>query len=750
MSVTDIGIGYKIVIVVALAAILPLAAVGYYANVKSSKAMEDNSLATMAFEVKEVADSIKTFLDVVRQDAIFLETVPPIQGIVRARDNGGYDQRGKSTYQQWVNRLGVIYAGFGKAKPYYLQLRYLNEAGDEMVRVDFEDGRAKIIPAKDLQNKARTTYFTDTMKMAQEQVHVSVFNLNREHGRIEVPHKPVVRFGVPVFDAAGRRRGAVILNVLGEGILNFMPKQESGVLGNFYLVNKEGYYLHHSDTNKTWGFELGRKDNLFKEIPELAGLTTTNRIHHTLRDIQGLVLAYTIIHPNPKSLEDRWIVVSTIAREKILASVIDFQRALYFLAGISLFISIVVGLWLTRSWFVKPLNAILEVLNSFARGNLSVRLDSIGSDEIGRVGHAFNLMAKEQQQSQQREQQQAERERQQLEQLRKAADIRERVEILLKHIKRVTEGDLRHSIELNGDDDLAQLAAHLNGMTQSIAQISGEIRTVVETLNTTLAEVNSATSTQAATASQQAIAVTETTTTLEEIRQTSEQTLTKATQLGEVAQRTKLESSQGQAAVQEAIEGMQAIRSRVDDIAQTILALSEQTLQIGEITDVVNSLAQQSKMLALNASIEAAKAGDAGKGFAVVADEVKDLAEQSQQSTAQVQKILQEIRQATDRAVMATEEGTKGVDAGVALTERTGEVMWELSKVINDTVTASQQIVAAVRQEATGVDQVNSAMRDINETVRTFVSSSRQMEEANNNIVTLAEKLSNSVAIYKV
>lgn len=86
------------------------------------------------------------------------------------------------------------------------------------------------------------------------------------------------------------------------------------------------------------------------------------------------------------------------------------------------------------------------------------------------------------------------------------------------------------------------------------------------------------------------------------------------------------------------------IRGKVNYIAKTILALSEQTQQIGEITEVVNGLAQQSKMLALNASIEAAKGGDAGKGFAVVADEVKDLAEQSQQSTAQVQNILLDIR----------------------------------------------------------------------------------------------------------
>lgn len=99
---------------------------------------------------------------------------------------------------------------------------------------------------------------------------------------------------------------------------------------------------------------------------------------------------------------------------------------------------------------------------------------------------------------------------------------------------------------------------------------------------------------------------------------------------------------------------------------------------------------------------------------------------------------------------MATEEGTKGVDAGVSLVERTGEVMRSLSEIIDDTATTSQQIVAAVRQEATGIDQVNSAMGDINTSVQQFVMSTRQTEEANNTLEQLADKLRTNISAYKV
>jgi methyl-accepting chemotaxis protein len=317
-------------------------------------------------------------------------------------------------------------------------------------------------------------------------------------------------------------------------------------------------------------------------------------------------------------------------------------------------------------------------------------------------------------------------------------------------IEKVTSGDLRERVAVSGDDDLSQLGDNLNRMTRELGVITNKIRGVDSNLGSTAAELEAAVNTQSSGAAEQAAAVNQTTSTLEEIRQTSAQTLNKAQLLGTSAQRTREESSQGLVAVEEAIAGIASINSKVEDIAQTILALSEQTQQIGEITEVVNGLAQQSKMLALNASIEAAKAGDAGKGFAVVADEVKDLAEQSQQSTAQVQKILQDIRHATDRAVMATEEGSKGVDSGMALVERSGEVMRALSEVIEDTVTSTQQIVAAVRQEAAGIDQVSTAMGEINKVTQQFVSSARQTQDAAAEIAHLSGQMKEIVSIYKV
>lgn len=282
----------------------------------------------------------------------------------------------------------------------------------------------------------------------------------------------------------------------------------------------------------------------------------------------------------------------------------------------------------------------------------------------------------------------------------------------------------------------------VNSIKQKIIEDS---HTIVATLD----EVRTAVNLQTSGATEQASSINEITASLEEIEKSSSQTKEKAASLGESAQKTREQGQQGLDAVEQSIHGMKIIRDKVQIIAQTILDLSQQTQQVGEITAVVNNLAQQSKMLALNASIEAAKAGEAGKGFAVVASEVKNLAEQSEESTTQVQKILEDIRHATEKAVMVTEEGTKGVDYGKQLVEQTGEIVHKLNDVIYDTGIATQQIEAAVRQESVGIEQITLGMNEINHVTSSFVESVRQTTEAVENLSSLAKDMKEYIDSFK-
>lgn len=331
-----------------------------------------------------------------------------------------------------------------------------------------------------------------------------------------------------------------------------------------------------------------------------------------------------------------------------------------------------------------------------------------------------------------------------------ARAITRHIRIFREHSSRIASGDLTQTIAVESFDEIGQLGNDLNKMTSGLAAITREITQSCHNMIATLEEVRHAVDMQSSGASEQASSINEITASLSEIEKSSAQTMEKAKSLGETAEQTQKKGQLGLEAVDQSVNGMKEVREKVQLIAQTILELSHKTQQVGEITSVVNNLAQQSKMLALNASIEAAKAGEFGKGFAVVAVEVKTLAEQSEQATLQVQGILEDIRRSAEKAVLVTEEGTKGVDTGTALVEQTGELIRNLTEVINDAMIATQQIESAVRQESAGIEQITAGMNEINQVTASFVASVKQTTEAMSHLTIISKNLQASVDTYKI
>ncbi len=301
----------------------------------------------------------------------------------------------------------------------------------------------------------------------------------------------------------------------------------------------------------------------------------------------------------------------------------------------------------------------------------------------------------------------------------------------------VAAGDLRQRLDISmldavGDDGrlLAQLGRSVNQMLDRVHKISLDINEAIGRVDSDTQSILEATSRQIAMANEQDNVVTETTATVNEVRATVTETAERAQSVAETAQISVDTSRAGTDAVTETVSGMELIRRRVEDIADNILVLSEHTQQIGEIIATVNSLADQSKMLALNASVEAARAGEEGKGFAVVALEVRNLADQNRDATIQVREILGEIQRATNAAVMVTEEGSKGVDHGQLLVNRAGDAILELSNAIEEAAMAAMQIAASTRQQTIGVDQLTQAMRTIKHSTAEVVSSTMQVESS--------------------
>jgi methyl-accepting chemotaxis protein len=284
-------------------------------------------------------------------------------------------------------------------------------------------------------------------------------------------------------------------------------------------------------------------------------------------------------------------------------------------------------------------------------------------------------------------------------------------------------------------EKLRALGLRLGEATKSIAQETNQISTSA--------------SEQTAVATNTATGVSQTTTTVLEVRQTAEVASEKARLVADIAQRTQQTSEAGRKATEATAAGMQRIREQMEAIGECMIQLSEQSRTIGDIITTVDDVAQQSNLLAVNASIEAAKAGEHGKGFSVVAQEVRSLAEQSKQATAQVRGLLGDIQKATNAAAMATEQGSKAVDVGVRQAAEAGESIRHLSESIADSAQAAMQIAASSQQQLIGMDQVSSAMEHIKNTSVQNVESAKLLDTAARNLKELGQKLQGFIEQYR-
>lgn len=316
---------------------------------------------------------------------------------------------------------------------------------------------------------------------------------------------------------------------------------------------------------------------------------------------------------------------------------------------------------------------------------------------------------------------------------------------------KVASGDLTINISSdNRMDEVGVLSRTFSKLVENLREINKEIKEGANALASSASEILATTTQVASGATETATAVSETTTTVEEVKQTALVSSQKAKYVSESAQKSAQVTMTGKKSVEETVEGMNRIREQMESVAESIVKLSEQSQAIGEIIATVNDLAEQSNLLAVNAAIEAAKAGEQGKGFAVVAQEVKSLAEQSKQATAQVRSILSDVQKATSAAVMATEQGSKAVEAGVKQAGQAGESIRVLADSVAEAAQAATQIAASSQQQLVGMEQVISAMENIKLATGQNVAGTKQTETAAQNLHELGQKLKLVVEQYKV
>ena len=275
--------------------------------------------------------------------------------------------------------------------------------------------------------------------------------------------------------------------------------------------------------------------------------------------------------------------------------------------------------------------------------------------------------------------------------------------------------------------------------------LSRQIGSAVQHVQNSSAELQSTANQQATGAREAATSMNEVTTTMSELLVTSRQISESAQQVAHIAQETAQAARSGDETVGKMQEAIEAIRHQVDIIVSHMLDLGKKSQQIGGILDLINELAEQTNILSINATIEAAGAGEAGKRFGVVGDEIRKLADRVTGSTREIRALVEEIRSAVNTTVLATEGGSKAVDAGLRHFEEVTRGFKQITSLVATTTEAAREIELSTKQQMSAVEQVNTAITGAAQAARETETSTTQTLQTATQLAHLSHDLSQIV-----
>jgi len=316
--------------------------------------LETDEKAIVAIVLETISDEF----DSIVSDLMILADNPHLYLLLKTRE------------ADYLKNLGEDFLIFSKRRKLYDQIRFLDDKGMEVVRVNFNSGNPDIVPVDKLQSKRERYYFMDTFRLNHGEVFVSPFDLNIEQGKIEMPVKPMIRFGVPVFDETGQKRGVVLLNYFGEKMLNKLGHDHGNSGSHIMLLNAESYWLKAENPENEWGFMYENKRTLkfsdtspgawekitatdSGQIENKKGMYTFATVYplgQVMKSSTGSGEAFTPSGDHVSGKDYHWKIVSYIGSGYLKEAVWKTWRTLLFLGATSILLLAIV------SWFMAMTN----------------------------------------------------------------------------------------------------------------------------------------------------------------------------------------------------------------------------------------------------------------------------------------------------------------------------------------------------------------------------------------------------------
>ncbi|WP_412778642.1 methyl-accepting chemotaxis protein [Pseudomonas congelans] len=288
----------------------------------------------------------------------------------------------------------------------------------------------------------------------------------------------------------------------------------------------------------------------------------------------------------------------------------------------------------------------------------------------------------------------------------------------LEVVERVASGDLSRNLNVDRKDELGKLQATIQRMTVSLRELVGGIRDGVTQIASAAEELSAVTEQTSAGVNSQKVETDQVATAMHEMTATVQEVARNAEEASEAAVTADRQARDGERVVNEAISQIERLASAVSNSSEAMGALKQESDKIGSVLDVIKSVAEQTNLLALNAAIEAARAGEAGRGFAVVADEVRSLAQRTQKSTEEIEALIVRLQSGTQQATTVMDSSRELSTSSVELTRRAGGSLENITKTVSAIQAMNQQIAAAAEEQSATAEEINRSIinvRDVSE-----------------------------------
>lgn len=623
----NISINKKLVLSFLVLALVPLIIIGLYSIKTLSSSLKSFILTNEQNRVETKVMALSGFLQGIESDLFVISNASALKNLIEGVSIDDPDE-----VQYWRDELSETFKSFADSKKIYMQVRFLTSNGNELVRVDYDGKAAAIIPSDKLQNKLSASYFQNTIKLNARGVFISPLNLNKERGKIEVPHKPVIRYATPVFDRNGKRQGIVILNVLAVNFLSEFKKVSSG---NMFLVNSNGYYLANTDLKKEFGFMFSKPElSLAADYPKFGNNIITGKKNGVIQNHPNEILTYKPILPDRNDPDRYWMAVRGVDKGIIFKPVDSLKTTFAVILAVTIAVISFLSFYIARS-ISGPIQKIIVNLNE-------------ASDQVSSASGQISSSSQEL----------ARGATEQAASLEETSSSLEEMAAVTKENSKNAEGANQLSVQTKtAAEDGAKAMTNMHAAMQEINNSSGKISKIIKVIEeiafqTNLLALNAAVEAARAGEAGKGFAVV-----AEEVRNLAQRSAAAAKDTASLIEESVSRAENGTKIAGEAGEALKVIISNVNTMTDLVSQISHASKEQADgVTQVNKAVAQMDKVTQQNAS-NAEETASASEELSAQSEGLKEMVDQLVIIVGAIEK--DSSHKVIEKAVLAAKIPTK-------------------------------------------------------------------------------------------